>query len=251
VMSAEGNLCDPTIFAAPPAVGREGREYWRGRDGKGGFRMDAVMRRYMDILYKYVLETPPPVRRPLFLSSDVIETASVASEQTDDDLLDQRPSKKARFNQGMTKTTSPNLVAMKPHLFSLLRPLISKHTHIRDALAKCRAGDLAAYEDVLIMVEDATKDGLLMYQTRISEAAVPLMGTEDKTCEENTEIPTSALVARPWWVCQPYVRPLPKEAFQKGSMTLSKKEKTRLREIQAKGSGLDHSPLASLASCGG
>src|SRR5579862_2904682 len=49
VMSAEGNLCDPTIFATPPAVGKEGREYWRGRDGKGGFRMDAVMRRYMDI----------------------------------------------------------------------------------------------------------------------------------------------------------------------------------------------------------
>ncbi|KAI4281365.1 MAG: hypothetical protein L6R38_003760, partial [Xanthoria sp. 2 TBL-2021] len=43
VMSAEGNLCDPGIFA-----GEEGRregekrgEYWIGNDGRGGWRMDA------------------------------------------------------------------------------------------------------------------------------------------------------------------------------------------------------------------
>ena len=52
VMSAEGNLHDPTIFAEGPALGSEGREYWKGRDGKGGYRMDAVFRRYMDIIYK-------------------------------------------------------------------------------------------------------------------------------------------------------------------------------------------------------
>ena len=42
VMSAEGNLSDPSIFAEPPPAGSEGREYWRGRTGHGGYRMDAV-----------------------------------------------------------------------------------------------------------------------------------------------------------------------------------------------------------------
>ena len=70
VMSAEGNLYDPAIFAKPPDIGYEGRDYWRGRSGKGGYRMDAVFRRYMDILYQYVLEQPAPKRNPLFLPSD-------------------------------------------------------------------------------------------------------------------------------------------------------------------------------------
>lgn len=50
VMSAEGNLYDPAIFAEAPAVGEEGSVYWRGRDGKGGFRMDEALRRYMDLI---------------------------------------------------------------------------------------------------------------------------------------------------------------------------------------------------------
>lgn len=34
---------------------------------------------------------------------------------------------------------------------------------------------------------------------------------------------------RPWWICQPYVRPLPAEALQKGSITLSKKEQGAIK----------------------
>ncbi|KAH0537301.1 hypothetical protein FGG08_005891 [Glutinoglossum americanum] len=254
VMSAEGNLCDPTIFATPPAQEEEGREYWRGRDGKGGFRMDAVMRRYMDILYKFVLEIPPPIRRPLFLPSDVVETHTEAFNQIDGGDQDQRPSKKMRFDERPAKCSSPNLLAMKAHLFSLLRPLVSKHTNIRDALAKCRAGDLAAYEDVLTMVENATKEGLLKYEAQSGEPPPPPAG-DGRTFEESPDIPTPALVARPWWVCQPYVRPLPKEAYQKGSMTLSKKEKARLqREYENRATGgrevVDPVPLSG-ASNGG
>src|SRR6266498_3430590 len=70
VMSAEGNLSNPTIFADPPPADGESREYWRGKDGKGGYRVDAVFRRYLNIIYKHVLETDPPVRIPLFIRSD-------------------------------------------------------------------------------------------------------------------------------------------------------------------------------------
>jgi len=29
---------------------------------------------------------------------------------------------------------------------------------------------------------------------------------------------------RPWWVCQPHIRPLPEEALQNGALKISKKE---------------------------
>ncbi|KAL8822682.1 MAG: hypothetical protein Q9170_008390, partial [Blastenia crenularia] len=73
VMSAEGNLCDPGIFAGEDGrkEGEKTGEYWKGRDGKGGWRMDAVMRRYLDILYRLVLEKEPPMRKPLSTPSTV------------------------------------------------------------------------------------------------------------------------------------------------------------------------------------
>ena len=124
VMSAEGNLYDPTIFAKPPPIGHEGQEYWRGRDGKGGYRMDAVFRRYMDILYKYVLEKPPPTRQPLFLPSDPQPDAppTTANESAKNEGDDQPPAKRQKRDR---KPTSPNLLAIQPHLFHLLRPLIT------------------------------------------------------------------------------------------------------------------------------
>ena len=35
---------------------------------------------------------------------------------------------------------------------------------------------------------------------------------------------------RPWFICQPHVRPLPEEALAKGALTLSKKEKARMEQ---------------------
>ncbi|PMD24298.1 putative dihydrouridine synthase family protein [Hyaloscypha hepaticicola] len=253
VMSAEGNLYDPAIFADPPAVGEEGREFWRGRDGKGGWRMDAVFRRYMDILYKYVLEQPAPERKPLYLPSDpelpppVVENG-VGKRKAEDEEEDGPPKKKRK--RGGERTSNPNLLAMQPHLFHLLRPLVSRHHNVRDALARCRAGDIAAFENVLQLVEIAVKEGLKEYEESngksweeemerderlkaAKEAEEKLKGGEKKEESEKEEMDESSVETvrackRPWWVVQPYVRPLPKEALAKGSLTLSKKERAAL-----------------------
>jgi len=239
VMSAEGNLYDPSIFVRPPEFGQEGREYWRDRDGKGGYRMDAVFRRYMDIIYQHVLECSPPARRPLFLTSDVVD---VRGEQEDPLMKNQRHHKPQR-------TSSPNLTAMQAHLFNILRPLVAKHTNIRDALAKSRSGDIAAFENVLHLVEEAVKQGLVEYERGARPSAngqsFPDETVQAKTFEEDPTASSLATIAkckRPWWICQPYVRPLPMEAIKNGAMTLSKKGKARVEkdEVQKAQVGLAH-----------
>ena len=239
VMSAEGNLYDPSIFAAAPPAGTTPREFWRGRDGKGGWRMDAVMRRYLDIIHTYVLEQKTPDRKPLFLPSDPVPAPTDAASESSEDRDGQPPTKKQKRDQKREraqKETSPNLLSMQAHLFHLLRPLVSKHTNVRDALARCRAGDIAAFENVLTLVEAATKEGLLAYQAHPEafeaddEPVLPVKqqnGNAPVPLDESS-VETVRLVRRPWWVVQPYVRPLPKEALLKGSLTLSKKEKARL-----------------------
>lgn len=237
VMSAEGNLHDPTIFAKPPKVGHEGREYWRGRDQNGGYRVDAVFRRYMDILYQYVLDESPPTRKPLFLPSDPPkeDKAQVIAEEESVDADDQPPAKKQKRAKNI-KPISLNLLAMRAHLFSLLRPLVSKHTDIRDKLAHSRAGEMSAFEGVLRMTERAVKDGLMDYEANPSkyENLTSLDMTsrkqEDKENNDESSVATVNACKRPWWVCQPYVRPLPKEALEKGSLQLSRKERKKLEE---------------------
>lgn len=239
VMSAEGNLYDPTIFAPPPPPGEEGREYWRGRDGKGGYRVDAVMRRYMDIIHKYALGQQPPVRKPLWIPGDA-EEPEQPKEAAEEENEEGPPKKKQKQMEKKSngkkqpEKKNPNLTAMQAHLFHLLRPLVAEHHNVRDALARSRTGDIEAFEHVLALTEKAVKEGILKYEQQ------PIADPEPTAMEEPAEnldpyessLATVARCKRPYWVCQPYVRPLPKEAIEKGSMQLSKKEKKKL-ELEA------------------
>lgn len=259
VMSAEGNLYDPSIFASSPPEGREGREYWRGKDGKGGYRVDAVLRRYLDIIHEYVFDRKPPERLPLFLASDTAAAGDAAGAETNGhaDESSERPTKKQKREdkkaekkngkQKHEKVTNANLVAMQAHCFHILRPLVSHHHDVRDALARSRAGDIDAYENVLTLTEKAVKEGLLAYEA--SPAAFETSvedggnGADGATAQPSMEESSDEAVRRckrPYWVCQPYVRPLPKEALEKGSLQLSKKELAKLakQDEEAKKAGV-------------
>lgn len=240
VMSAEGNLSDPALFAAPPAVGEEGREYWRGVDGKGGWRVDAVMRRYMDIIHKYALDAEPPTRRPLFMPGD--DTTWLVTE-ADSDGEGPRAKKRQKMDNGGTKEqvaaqqqprpkrdeASPNLQAMQPHLFHLLRHFVSKHTDVRDMLARTRKTGIAGYEQVLDVVERKVAEGLLEYERtkgKSFEDELAALAARPRETADEGESSMEALLRckRPWWVAQPIVRPLPSEALAKGAIKLNKKD---------------------------
>ena len=235
IMSAEGNLSDPTIFAKPPTPSPDEREYWRGRNGHGGYRIDGVVRRYLDIIYRYVLERPGPERPRLYLPSDAsipIKHTPTSAHVID---IDEPPRKKKRMDKG-SMVTSPSLKAMQGHLFQILHPMLSRFTNIRDMLAKLRTADLAAFEDVLAMVEDAVNKGLQEYDqekevntnTKVEEdKAEPIGG------DERSNIKATAKYMRPWWICQPHLRPLPEEAIRRGAMRVSKKDSLR-KEREAK-----------------
>ncbi|KAF7592292.1 hypothetical protein BBP40_000423 [Aspergillus hancockii] len=217
VMSAEGNLSDPAIFSKPPAVGSEGREYWRSRNGKGGYRIDAIFRRYLDIIYKYVLEQPVPERKPLYLPSDPEEAETIQEFTTEETEEEGPPKKKQKRDKTKKRPNSPSLGVMQGHLFQLLRPMVAKHTNVRDALARSRPGDMAAFEHTLSLVEKAIKGGLKEYEQ------FPERFETSPDQELKGSKATIAEYGRPWWVCQPHVRPLPEEALENGALTEKKK----------------------------
>jgi len=80
------------------------------------------------------------------------------------------------------------------------------------------------------MVEAAVKEGLLEYENPQPEEAQgePQTRPEVDASKDESSLAAVAWCKRPWFICQPYVRPLPKEAMEKGSLQLTKKEKERL-----------------------
>ncbi|KIX07228.1 uncharacterized protein Z518_01881 [Rhinocladiella mackenziei CBS 650.93] len=235
IMSAEGNLSDPTIFAKPPRD-HDPRLYWYGSDGKGGYRIDAVFRRYMDIIHKYSLNQSTPERAPLYIPGDSKETASRITAPPRNE--NPAPNGKKRKRNEHPKT-DPNLKAMQGHLFQLLRPMLSIHTDIRDALARTKCGDIEGFERVLRMVETAVMNGLDQHATAqhseppvTNEAPTPIVeNTNDRESLQKEK--TEAKYKRPWWVCQPYIRPLPEEAIKLGAIQLRKKEKAKMTSKEA------------------
>lgn len=237
VMSAEGNLSDPAVFAKPPPAGEEGREYWRGKDGKGGWRVDAVMRRYMDIIHKYALDSEPPTRRPLFLPGDDTAWLTADDAEAGEGEGDRAAKRRKMDSSGNGNGTapskkqeaSPNIQAMQPHLFHLLRHFVSKHTDVRDMLARARLTGVAGFEAVLDAVERRVAEGMLEYERtggRSFEEELRAAAERPRETADEGESSMEALLhcKRPWWVAQPIVRPLPSEALAKGSIKLSKKE---------------------------
>ncbi|KAH6610747.1 trna-dihydrouridine synthase 1 [Trichoderma cornu-damae] len=234
VMSAEGNLSDPALFGSPPPAEEKSREYWRGKDGKGGWRVDAITRRYLDILHRYVFEADPPQRRPLFVPGD--DTAWLAESEGPDGA--EEPAKKKRKKDDDRKSeASPNLSALQPHLFHVLRHFVTKHTDVRDTLARARKDGIDGYERVLAAVEKRVAEGLMEYEQtdgRSFEEEMEKIGQRaiEGVPEEESSIGTIKRCKRPWWVAQPIIRPLPSEALAKGAVTL-KKEKEKSKEKNA------------------
>ena len=237
IMSAEGNLFDPSIFAKPPPAGQEGREYWRGRNGLGGYRVDAVFRRYMDIMYRHVLEKSLPERAPLFVPGDTPQSPQVQNVQDDRSHQEEDASRRARKRRKRDeKLDSPNILGMQAHLFHLLRTFVNEHTDIRIALGRTKGGGAEAYEPILSMVEERVREGLLDYEADPDKYDKPVVknvpgdGTKVNIRNEESFVAAVAACRRPWWVCQSYVRPLLQEALEKGSITISKRMRKELEE---------------------
>ena len=286
VLSAEGNLSDPALFAPPVPFSRgvdmvagvdasasfSDREYWHGKDGRwGGWRVDAIFRRYLDILHRYVLDRDPPSRRTLFVPGDDTEWLEAGTKAPigdgRGDAEAEQPARKKRKRDGnggsgaassqkspsssLSSSSSPNMTAAQAHLFHLLRHFVTRHTDVRDMLARARSGQIDVLEKILDAVERRVAEGLLEYERTDGASFESVDAKRDERGGENgnakrdeqgrraneeaeegggldnteSSVSTVRECRQPWWIAQPIIRPLPQEAIAKGAVTLKKKGK--------------------------
>lgn len=96
---------------------------------------------------------------------------------------------------------------------------------------------MAAYENVLKLVENAVREGMLSYEADPSAYEAAEADAMLEVSAEEEALSSDGAVKRckrPFWVCQSRVRPLPKEAIEKGSIQLSKKEQAKIAEKEEK-----------------
>ncbi|KAL1747862.1 dihydrouridine synthase-domain-containing protein [Schizophyllum fasciatum] len=119
--------------------------------------------------------------------------------------------------------THTSLGAIRGHLFKILRPALARHTDLREKLGKARVrdkgkgwwkvrgeeGSLTEYEEIIGELEERLK---------ADAAGHPSTITPD---------PVTGLKNVPWWLTQPYVRPLPEVAPKTGSALKSRLDALR------------------------
>ena len=108
-------------------------------------------------------------------------------------------------------------------------------------LARARNGsDIAKYEAILAQVERKVALGLIEYEKTggasfdVDELQKLMNETEDSKDDPESSARARRENKRPWWVVQPIIRPLPKEALAKGALQLSKKELKAKAEAEEK-----------------
>lgn len=236
VMSAEGNLSNPGIFAPDPPLSDPTPEFWRGKDGKGGWRVDAVFRRYLDILHQYVLGSPPPTRKPLWVPGTEDAAAAAAWLDGPAPNFENKKTYDGPSKRKAGTELNPNCSALQGHMFHMLRHFVTRHHDVRNALAQARSQDIGQFEAICSMVERKVAEGIFEYEKTDGRSVADPEGDaklREKVGEQElngTETSAGAILRckRPWWVVQPIIRPLPSEAMAKGAIQPTKKEKKRM-----------------------
>lgn len=116
-------------------------------------------------------------------------------------------------------------IAMKSHMFKILRPFLGHHTDIRDLVSKVRPKeDFAAIEDVVKAVETIVGD--IFKKENIEELDKITIGEKELWGGEYRQVP--------YWRCQPYFRPVDGVTADK-RLTDELKRKEEAKKEEAKG----------------